>query len=338
MPDSLVELWRLGVRLTSADGAEFRGICFASHTAKRTECATAEFAFGAGIGVARIRLHEKLVEHARACGVRLHWNTPARLRAGQPVAIDGEAFSYRYLVGADGQGSAVRRWAGLDSGTLLSSRFGFRMHFRVGSWSNVVEVHWGQAGEVYVTPVGNGTICVAGITRDPTMRLQGLLATLPVLWKKLRDAVITSRECGAVTTTRILERTATKDVALVGDASGSVDAVTGEGLAICFRQATLLADAIDRGDLYSYAAGHPKTVELPQRMASLMLMMDRWPRFRERVIRMLAEDPAMFRRILGVHVGDESMTHFLRKRGLLLGLRLLIPGSIPATDSAEVCS
>jgi flavin-dependent dehydrogenase len=45
-------------------------------------------------------------------------------------------------------------------------------------------------------------------------------------------------------------------VALVGDASGSVDAITGEGLCLLFQQAVALAAALEAGDLALYQAEH----------------------------------------------------------------------------------
>jgi menaquinone-9 beta-reductase len=326
MPDSREALARLGVHLGPEDGAEFRGIHFANHARRHADAVTAEFMSGAGLGVRRLRLHQRMMEHAREIGVDVRWGTRASLQPGQPLTIDGKRVLYRYLIGADGQWSLVRRWAGLERGTSLSTRIGFRRHFRVKSWSNAVEVHWGDAGQAYITPVGANEICVAGVSRLATMRVDLLLATLPILKERLRGAVSTTRERGGVTMTRTLARVATADVALVGDASGSVDAITGEGLALGFRQAPLLADAIERGDLELYNEGHPKILKLPERMARLMLAMDRWPSFRDRAIGLLATEPWLFRRIVGVHVGDEPLAHFLRQQALHIALRLAVPG------------
>jgi flavin-dependent dehydrogenase len=59
-------------------------------------------------------------------------------------------------------------------------------------------------------------------------------------------------ERGAVTTSRRLLRIHEGRFALVGDASGSVDAVTGEGLCLAFRQAAALAEALASGDVAAY--------------------------------------------------------------------------------------
>lgn len=327
MPDSRKELVRLGIELAASDGAEFRGIHFADRTSQNTGCVTAEFASGAGLGVRRVRLHSAMIARAEALGVQLAWSTQVRLREDGQVLLNGELTRYRYLVGADGQASRVRSWAGLGKGMLLSRRFGFRRHFRVQRWSEHVEVHWGALGQAYVTPVGEDEICVATIARDPRAQVEQVLDSIPYLAEKLRTAECTSRERGAATTTLRLRRVVAGNVVLVGDASGTADAITGEGMAMVFRQALLLAEAVERGALERYAAGHPGILRLPQTMARAMLMMDRWPAFRHRALRMLAAEPQLFQRLVGVHIGEEQLRHFLQKRGFELGWRMLAPST-----------
>lgn len=327
MPDSREELSRLGIPLASSDGAEFRGIHFANRNSGRTDCVTAQFAHGTGLGVRRPHLHARMVERAEALGVRLAWGVHVELRERGEVLVNGQPCSYGHLAGADGQASAVRRWAGLDNGSVLSKRFGFRRHFRVQPWSDNVEVHWGRHGQAYVTPVGQEELCIAAIVRDPRTRMDQVLDAIPFLRDRLRGLDTTSRERGAVTTTRRLSCVARDRVALIGDASGSADAITGEGLAMVFRQAHLLAAAIERGDLSHYAHGHPAILRLPMTMARMMLLMDHWPWFRDRTMRMLAAEPALFSRLLGVHMGEESLPRFVREQGLRLGWRMLAPAT-----------
>ena len=64
----------------------------------------------------------------------------------------------RWLVGADGQNSGVRRDAALDATRSLSTRFGFRRHYQVAPWTDFVEVYWGDGFQVYVTPVSPDSI------------------------------------------------------------------------------------------------------------------------------------------------------------------------------------
>ena len=92
-------------------------------------------------------------------------------------------------------------------------------------------------------------------------------------------------------------------IALVGDASGSVDAVTGEGLALAFRQAEFLASALAAGDLNSYDVFHRRIMRLPRMMARALLLMDGHDGLRASAMRVLAAYPSIFSRLLAVHVG-----------------------------------
>jgi len=63
-----------------------------------------------------------------------------------------------------------------------------------------------------------------------------------------------SVEKGAVSLTRKLKRVYQGHIALVGDASGTVDAITGEGLCLSFRQAEVLAQGFAAGNLKTLSA------------------------------------------------------------------------------------
>ncbi len=325
MPDSRVELERLGITLDRRDGGEFRGIHFANRNSGRADCVSAQFANGVGLGVRRVHLHQLMIDRAESLGVRVAWNTHVEFREQEKIFVAGVPCEYGFLVGADGQASSVRRWARLESGALVSRRFGFRRHFRVQPWSENVEVHWGTRGQAYVTPVGQDELCIATIAADPKVRMDEVLTSIPFLKEKLDGMDTSSTHRGAVTTTRRLRKVARGRIALIGDASGSADAITGEGLAMVFRQSQLLARAIERGDLDCYAAGHPAILKMPMTMAKVMLTMDRWPSFRDRAIRALANEPALFSRLLGVHMGEETLPRFVYEKGLHLGLRMLAP-------------
>ena len=123
----------------------------------------------------------------------------------------------------------MRQAIGLGQGKILSRRFGTRCHYRVKPWSRMVEVHWGDLGQAYITPVGPEEICVATVAREPGTRMEAVLAGLPALRAHLEGAAELSRVRGALTTTRKLRRVTAGNVALTGDASGSADAVTGRG-------------------------------------------------------------------------------------------------------------
>jgi len=319
MPDALATLASLGVEITERDGYSFRGIRFANSVYQ----VDAHFPHGTGIGVRRTRLHSSLAEHARTTGARMLWNSRLKLLAQNSALVNGEEIKFRWLVGADGQASFVRRWAGLDAHRKESLRYGFRRHYQIKPWSEYVEVHWGPAGQVYVTPIAPDCLCVVYITRDRHSNRREILGDFPEIARRLHCAPVLSHQQGAVSATRRLHQVANSSVALIGDASGSADAITGEGLAMTFRQAQELANAIEAGSLESYCHAHEDISRLPHAMGALMLTMDRWPALEIRAMRALASNPALFRELLSVHMGVKSLLGFAVRRGPQLGWNLL---------------
>jgi flavin-dependent dehydrogenase len=321
MPDSRRELAKLGVEVEDRQGARFSGILFSDGDAH----VKAEFPRGLGLGVRRPVLHQLLLDRAAELGVRMAWHAPVMMQEQNAALVGGERCGFRWLLGADGHASRVRAWAGLDSSDLRSKRFGFRAHFRVAPWSSYVEIHWGAQGQVYVTPVGPQEVCVAAISRSSDVRLTQVIESIPFLRKKLAGAQVSSAERGALTLTRKLHRVTRGNVALIGDASGSADAITGEGLAMGFRQALLLAESLGQGGLELYEARHGGILALPQHMAAVMLLLDRYAWLQRRALPVLAARPELFRAMLAVHVGEASLPKFLLRHGLEFGALMAAP-------------
>ena len=324
MPDGVRELCRLGVSLDARHGDPFHGITFVSDMSR----VAADFSYGAGRGVRRIVLHRLLLDRASELGVRFAWNTPVLLRRGQPLSVAGAPCFYRWLIGADGHASRVRAWAGLDRGCTRSRRFGFRAHYRIPAGDGAsscphVEVHWGDRGQAYLTPVGDGEICISAVTRHAGLRLADILAAIPSLRGRFDAAQATTVERGCLTLTRRFRRVTQGNIALLGDASGSADAITGEGLALAFRQASLLAESLHAGSLDLYEARHAATLALPQRMSALLLLLDRHPALRRRAVQALAACPALFREFLAVHLGEQPLRGFVLRHGAQLGVGIL---------------
>jgi flavin-dependent dehydrogenase len=290
MPDSLEALHRLGVAIDPDQSFTFRGIRFIGDGGS----AAADFPREPGIAVRRLRLHQILVDRARELGVKLHWRN--HVTGVRDIGA-------RWIIGADGGNSRVRRWAALDAVRSESHRYGFRRHYRVRPWSDFVEVYWGPGCQMYVTGVAHEEMLIGLLTRDPRMRLKDALPHFPDLARKLEGAATLTEERGALTVARHLRRVYRGNIALIGDASGSVDAITGEGLGLAFRQAIALADALVANNLDQYQVAHRRLARRPAFMAQLMLMLDRFPRTRPLVLRTLGAKPVIFERLLAVHVG-----------------------------------
>jgi menaquinone-9 beta-reductase len=295
-----------------------RGISFASgglHVA-------ASFPNGVGIGVRRTVLHRLMVARAEAVGVSLLWRTPVTGLHPDGVLLGEKIVHSRWVVGADGGHSLVRHWAGLDRYRCDRTRFAFRRHYRVSPWSDCMELHWGPKCQIYVTPVAADEICVALVSRDSHLRLDAALPAFPEIASRLRDAVPSSAERGGISSTRKLLQVYQGRVALVGDASGAVDTITGEGLCLTFRQAQVLAQCFAAGDLRDYQLQHRALARRPALMSQLMLALDWKTSLRQRVMRAFGSDPRLFSRMIAMHVGALSPSAFAAN-SLSLGWRLL---------------
>lgn len=319
MPDSYGAVHRLGIRFDTDQSFVFRGIRFLGEDA----AVEADFPNGSATAMRRPRLHQALIDRAVETGVTLAWGSRVIGLTADGVALDGGEMRCRWVIGADGQNSRVRRWAALDGARRQSFRFGFRRHYAIAPWTDYMEIYWGSGAQMYVTPVNRREVCVALITRAAHLRLEQALPQFPDLSRRLAGAAPSTSERGAITASRNLRRVFRGRTILIGDASGSVDAITGEGLSLSFHQAIALGDALASGDLAAYQTAHRRLARRPNMMANLMLSLDRFPMLRRRVLRALAAEPAIFANMLAMHVGAITPADFLMHGMLPLGRQML---------------
>jgi flavin-dependent dehydrogenase len=243
MPSAVTRLAEIGVRPA---GHALRGIRYLDPGHR----ADALFRHGHGLGVRRTVLHAALVARADQLAIPV---LPVRVtgftqHSGGVTAAGVEA---RYLVAADGLHSAIRRACALDPPSARHSRFGLRRHYRIHAWSDLVEVYWSPESEAYVTPVAGDLVGVAvlgGASGDFETRL----AAFPALRERLAGAAPASDIRGAGPLRQDVRRRAAGNVLLVGDASGYLDALTGEGIGVALAQAAALADCIATGRAGEY--------------------------------------------------------------------------------------
>jgi menaquinone-9 beta-reductase len=318
LPESVVALRALGIRLDGVPAWRFLGIRFSG------DDVACEAGFGGmAFGVRRTVLHTLLAEEARSAGVALEWGARVTLVDSRNADIDGRGISYRWLVAADGLNSRVRAWAGLDSRRKVQARFAFRQHYAVAPSSNTVEVRWGRDCQVIVTPTSDDEICVALFTYDKRIRIDQALRQFPELARQLEGARITSSEAGAITALASGRAVVRRNVALVGDASCSIDGIAGQGLNLAFREALCLGQALAREDLAEYARVHCEITEAARRMTRLLLLMARYPWIRRKTLRMFAAQPEFFSKMMSVHTGVPQREPFRLQELCGLGWQVL---------------
>ncbi len=240
MPGAVPLLARLGVE---PRGFALRGVSYQDGTRE----ANHRFVTGSGLGVRRTTLHAALHNRAVELGATFVYEKVNAL-TNTATHVEAAGITAEWMLACDGLHSTVARLAGLQLPAPKSRRrYGTRRHYSVEPWSDLIEVHFNRLGELYVTPTADGTVGVALLARQHTS-FEDALAASPLLKQKLRDPVTELRGAGP-----FRQRTSTRTrgrIMLVGDASGYVDAITGEGLRLGFDQAWAAVAAITTGSDY----------------------------------------------------------------------------------------
>jgi flavin-dependent dehydrogenase len=207
-------------------------------------CVEHRFATGAGLGVRRTTLHDALHGRAEALGARFAVGRVTEITQGDDW-VEAGGIRASWLLAADGLHSTVAKTVGLSIPRGPSKprrpRFGMRQHFAQEPWTDFIEVHWNPLGEVYVTPTAEGIVGIAVLARQGT-EFGAAVAASPELAARLGEPATQLRGAGPFGQ-RTTARTAGR-VLLVGDASGYVDAITGEGLRLGFDQARAAIAAV----------------------------------------------------------------------------------------------
>ena len=214
----------------------------------------------------RIVLDDVLQDAARRSGARLETGVSVddvlTDAVGRVVGLrahdarGGIRVHARHVVGADGLGSRVARSvaAPLDleratSGATLYAYF-------AGHWP-AIEYHVGAHALAGIFPTHGGEACIWVCAPEEVARrhrrrgpresvLTGLLAELaPGLGHRVRGADQTSPVRGMLRMPNHVRRAFGPGWALVGDAGYHRDAITGHGISDAFRDAELLASALD---------------------------------------------------------------------------------------------
>ena len=254
MPGALPLLKRLGI---DPEGMPLRGVSYRSAGARADHL----FRAGIGRGVRRTTLQTALADRAAQLGVARTVGRVERLRqdadgvtvyaiASGGSVVDG--IRSRWLFGVDGLHSTVRGLAGLEHPAPRSRRrYGLRRHFFAAPWSELIEVYWTRTTEVYITPVAPDTVGVA-VLGQQRIDLAEAIAEIPELQARLGHSEPASSLRGAGPFRQQATRPSAGRVLLVGDASGYVDAITGEGLRLGFDQARIAAAHVAIGDVSGY--------------------------------------------------------------------------------------
>jgi menaquinone-9 beta-reductase len=286
MPGAVRALDRLGIH---PQGLTFAGIRYLDGDLAVEH----RFHAGSGLGVRRTELHSALAGRVSDLCIEVipeRVTTITQDAAG--VSIPGGRRA-RWLFACDGLHSALRRRLGLDGRPHPIARFGLRRHFRVTPWTDLVEVHWTSAGEVYVTPVGDDLVGVAvlgprGADYDAVVRQASALSP------RLAGAVPVSELRGAGPLWQRTSRRTCGRVLLVGDAAGYVDALTGEGIRLGLAQARAAVAAVIAGRPADYERDWRRLSRDYRLLTSVLVSAAVRPAARRRIVPLAVRLPRVY--------------------------------------------
>jgi len=269
------------------------------------------FRRGPALGVRRTTLHSALADRASELEIPV---LPVRVtefsQCGQDEFTAGESgpgvtaagIHARYLVAADGLHSAIRRACGLDPRPARHVRYGLRRHYRVAPWTSLVEVYWAQDSEAYVTPVAEDVVGVA-VLGGGQASFESRLAAFPALREHLAGAEPVSSVRGAGPLRQDVAHRAKGRILLVGDASGYLDALTGEGIGAALSGATALADCLAAGRASDYERAWLQVTRASRTLTAGLLWSRNAPAIRPRIVPTARRLPWLFTAIVN-RVGE----------------------------------
>jgi flavin-dependent dehydrogenase len=219
-------------------------------------------------------LDSLLVDAAVAAGAQLMTGVTIdgvrRSHTGRVCGVEGRTtagemmFPARFVVGADGRGSRIARSVEAEFTEERGEDCATHYAYFSGDWS-AMEYHFGERSFCGVFPTNDGEACV-GVCNpaDVALHARRSHGTIDAAFDAMLEAA--SPELAARLIAGATRRSTTRGIigmpnhirkpigpgwALVGDAGYHRDAITGQGISDAFRDAELLANALDlvlRGD------------------------------------------------------------------------------------------
>lgn len=311
--------------------------------------------FDHGYAVRRETLDALAVEHARRTdGIRLleGFALEALLRDAQGRVLGarvldpaGEPRALRaaFTIGADGLQSRVARQLGAARPVPWLRRYAIVARFAAPP-DDLAEVHLFPGGYFAAAPIDDGAFTVnlvvgpealsgggrAGLQRD----FDAALRRAPALAERLAGASLLEplKACGPLASTTT--RQTFDGAALVGDACGFVDPLTGEGLYFAMHGALLLALDVDRAlrsgrtdaaSLRGYARARSRCFGPRYAFARLLQRSLRHPGLVERSLALLERRPGLADLVVAL-TGDYVPFRELTRPGVWRGALRRAPG------------
>ena len=267
---ALLNRWGLLPAVLASGAPAIRRVTFTADGESVTRTVKPKAGVDLLVAPRRYVLDTIVAEAAVRAGARVRYGvvvTGVRLDdAGRAVGVYGQdhagadvEIGARFVVGADGLGSRVARSVGAevveyrgDAGAVQYAYFagvpwdGIELHVADRALAGVFPTHHGEA----CIWVGSPSADAHAARRRAASRTEAFTAQLtaaaPELVARLRAGRRVSPVAGMLRTPNVLRRAYGPGWALAGDAGYHRDAVTGHGISDAYRDAYLLAAALDR--------------------------------------------------------------------------------------------
>lgn len=258
-----------------------------------------------------VRVDGPLVENGRVVG----------------LLLEGESRRARFVVGADGLHSRIRRSLGFDL-PIKRRRLGARCHFRLARdkeqppW---VDVFVSRGHELYVTPLPDHELLVAALV-DTAVLLEPLEKAFRRWWQA--ESVLASRLEGAEQVSSLLcaspltaraQCGVAPGIVLLGDAAGFLDPITGGGMTQALITAELLASYMRQGFasidhwLWNFERHRKLLLRDYCRLTQGILWLADHPALAERLISTLRFAPGLLSHLIAVAGGMRPLFGSQRK-------------------------
>ncbi|MFN0242428.1 MAG: NAD(P)/FAD-dependent oxidoreductase [Planctomycetota bacterium] len=269
-----------------------------------------------GWAVRRDRLDHVLLRAAARAGAVVHESTRFdRLQRAPDGAVTGivvrdsagetRALRARWTIAADGVRSRVARELGVRREIPWLRKLAFTTHFAGVPWGDGAQVHFGARDYWVCAPVDGGLLSVNWVLDQcavndaharPDEQFARGLASMPELEAELACGRRVERIRGVGPLAFRTTRKVFGGAALVGDAAGYVDPLTGEGIFFALLGGRLLGESlaralhagrVDHAALADYESAHAREIGARCRASLLVQRALRHPSFAKVAIRLL---------------------------------------------------
>ncbi|MEI6806001.1 MAG: NAD(P)/FAD-dependent oxidoreductase [Myxococcaceae bacterium] len=315
MPAGVAILKKLGAfdKIINPESHYFEGI----HYIASSREIQANFLEGPGLAIRRPLLSKALLEVASPISeLFIEENTPVlSLQFSENMTIletEKSQIQTRFLIGADGLRSPTRHWLGLEMPATKIRRYGAVQHYAIKPWNSKVEIHWSPGLEAYITPCSADEIGVAFLwdkdRYEPPMLGRNLIDGFLLSFPELRERFDNKQKIGPTRSTgpfcHPVKSPISHRAALIGDAAGYLDPITGEGISLGLKSALLLTDClIQNKDLSWYARNLKKSRRSYYLTTQSLLFCAKHERLFQTTIGFLNKHPQIFQRLLSLNMG-----------------------------------